>query len=429
MRLSFSGTKMAGLSGLRSIMEDVAASTSGDRAGEWLNLSVGNPALIPEAQEMWRTVLAEALDEDFARASCHYGPSRGSQDLIEAVVGYSRRAYGWRLGPENIVVGPGSQMVCFAAAALFAGPGEHGPRRIVLPMVPDYTGYQGLCMHEDGIAGVPPRIRREGAHRFRYALDTDSLRTREDIGMLLISSPGNPTGRAMDRADLDALVQVAEEQRVPLLVDHAYGAPFPRIAGVHTEPVLHDSVVNCFSASKAGLPGERIGFAIGAPKYIDAMAAFMSNSVLHAPQLSQAALARALRDGRLDRVATKAITPYYRRTRQFVEELLSEVMPVDVDWRLHESAGGMFCWLWVDHPWFDDLELYTRLKSRNVFVVPGRHFFVDPLSADGPGPHATRCFRLSLSAEDKVLVEGVQRLADVLVEMRDEGESPHCVER
>lgn len=423
MRLSLSGTKMAGLSGLRSIMEDVAASTSGDSAGEWLNLSVGNPAPIPEVQAMWRSVLAEALEQDFTRASCAYGPSRGSQDLIEAIADYFHRTYGWQLGPENIVVGPGSQMVCFAAAALFAGPGEHGPRRIVLPMVPDYTGYQGLCMHEDGIAGVPPLVRPEGAHHFRYALDLDALRRREDIGMLLISSPGNPTGRAMDRAELDALTALAEEREVPLFVDHAYGAPFPRIAQVHTEPVMHDNVVNCFSASKAGLPGERVGFAIGAPAYMDALAAFMSNSVLHAPQLSQAALARILRGGELDRVTAQTITPYYREKWGYVEELLTGAIPADMNWRLHTGGGGMFCWVWVDHPWFDDLVLYERLKSRHVFVVPGRHFFVDPLSTPGLGSHATRCFRLSLSADEKVLVEGVHRLAAVLTEMRAEAMS------
>ncbi|MBJ6641298.1 valine--pyruvate transaminase [Streptomyces sp. DHE7-1] len=419
MRLSLSGTKMAGLSGLRSIMEDVAASTAGASADGWLNLSVGNPAPIPMVRDMWRAALTESIAEDFDEAGCRYGPSRGSHALVESVADYFHRTYGWRLGPENIVVGPGSQMVCFAAAALFAGPGVHGERRIVLPMVPDYTGYQGLCMNDDGIAGVAPLIHREEDHRFRYALDIEALRRREDIGTMLISSPGNPTGRALSRPDLEALTALAAEREVPLLVDHAYGAPFPRIAEVRTEPVLHDSVVNCFSASKAGLPGERVGFAIGHPRYMAPLAAFMSNSVLHAPQLAQHALARVLADGRLDETTRDAITPYYREKKRFVAELLDEVLPADVDWRMHSGDGGMFCWLWVDHPWFDDTTLYERLKERSVFVVPGRHFFVEPRLTPGLADHATRCFRLSLSANEKVITEGVHRLADVLCEMRD----------
>lgn len=254
MQLSHSGAKMAGVSGLRSIMDDVAASTAGVSADDWLNLSVGNPAPIPAAREMWQAALAESLAEDFSRAGCHYGPSRGSQVLVEAIAGYFNRTYGWELGPENIVVGPGSQMVCFAAASLFAGPGPLGDRRVVLPMVPDYTGYQGLCMHDGGIVGIAPLIQREGSHRFRYALDLDALHRQSDIGMLLVSSPGNPTGRALERSDVDALTALAVERDVPLFIDHAYGSPFPQIAEVHTEPMLHRQVVHCFSASKRASP-------------------------------------------------------------------------------------------------------------------------------------------------------------------------------
>ncbi|KUH37674.1 MULTISPECIES: valine--pyruvate transaminase [Streptomyces] len=418
MQLSTIGTKMAGLSGLRSIMEDVAACTAGESAGEWLNLSVGNPALVPEARDMWRTALAEVLEEDFGGTSGSYGPSRGSHVLVEAIASYFHRTYGWRLGPENIAVGPGSQMVCFAAAALFAGPSAGGTRRVVLPMVPDYTGYQGLCLHEGGIAGVPPRVEREGDHRFRYALDTEALSRRTDIGMMLVSSPGNPTGRALDPVELRALTDLAAERDVPLFLDQAYGAPFPRIGETHGEPVLDDNVVHCFSASKAGLPGERIGFAVGAPRHIAPLASFMSNSVLHAPKLAQAALARVLADGRLDGVVREAITPHYQEKRRFAEKLLAERMPSDVDWRLHSGEGGMFCWLWVDHDWFDDVALYTRLKEHRVFVVPGRHFFVDPLETPGLTPHATRCFRLSLSADEATLTEGIVRLAHVLTTLR-----------
>ncbi|WOI61859.1 valine--pyruvate transaminase [Streptomyces fradiae] len=418
MHLSTIGIKMAGLSGLRSIMEDVAACTAGESAADWLNLSVGNPALIPEARDMWRTALAEALAEDFGGTSGSYGPSRGSHVLVEAIASYFHRTYGWRLGPENIAVGPGSQMVCFAAAALHAGPSAAGTRRVVLPMVPDYTGYQGLCLHEDGVAGVPPRLEREGDHRFRYALDLDALNRRTDIGMMLVSSPGNPTGRALDPAELRALTALAAERDVPLFLDQAYGAPFPRIGETRGEPALDENVVHCFSASKAGLPGERIGFAVGAPRHIAPLASFMSNSVLHAPRLAQAALARVLADGRLDDVVHNAITPHYREKRLLAEKLLAERMPSDVDWRLHSGEGGMFCWLWVDHDWFDDVTLYRELKERRVFVVPGRHFFVDPLGTPGPGPHATRCFRLSLSADEATLAEGVTRLARALTALR-----------
>src|ERR1700721_999153 len=76
MTRSLIGDKMASMSGLRSIMEDIATSTAGSDTGEWLNLSIGNPASIPEVTQAWQELTEEALAKSFGEASCNYGPSR-----------------------------------------------------------------------------------------------------------------------------------------------------------------------------------------------------------------------------------------------------------------------------------------------------------------------------------------------------------------
>ncbi|MFI8461881.1 valine--pyruvate transaminase [Kitasatospora sp. NPDC085464] len=411
MALSLIGSKMATLSGLRSIMEDIAVSTASGPA-DWLNLGIGNPASIPDAIAEWRSLTEEALTEDFASASCQYGPSRGSAALVDAITDYFNTRYGWSLTPRNVAVGPGSQMLCFTAAALFAGPGPAGTggTKVVLPMSPDYTGYQGLCLHPGGVVGVPATPVPEGSHRFRYAFDFEALEAQPDTGMLLLSSPGNPTGRAVDAAELDALVDLARRRDVPLLLDHAYGEPFPRIAPTLTPPPFDDHVINCFTLSKAGLPGERIAFAIGAERWITPMVSFLANSALHAPQLQQSVVARALASGRLDRLISHTVSPFYQERRRLAEKLFEEVMPESVPWRLHAGDGGMFCWFWIDDDRFDDMALYERLKQDKVFIVPGRHFF-----PDGPAdPHRTRCFRVSLSPAQDTLTEGITRIAKAI---------------
>src|ERR1700728_1749746 len=95
MRRSLIGDKMASLSGLRSIMEDIATSTAGSDAGDWLNLSIGNPAPIHEVVAMGRAQTRQAVDNGFAEASCQYGPSRGAPALVDGIAGYFRRHYGW----------------------------------------------------------------------------------------------------------------------------------------------------------------------------------------------------------------------------------------------------------------------------------------------------------------------------------------------
>jgi valine--pyruvate aminotransferase len=406
---------MTALSGLRSIMEDVAVSEPDGSGNPWLNLGIGNPAVIPEAVATWQALTREALESNFTEVSCRYGPSRGTRRLVKAIVAYFSKKYGWDMAAENVVVGPGSQMLCFIAAALFAGPGEAGATRIVLPAIPDYAGYQGLCMEAGGLVGVAPKIKLADGREFVYSIDHQALSDVRNIGLMLLSSPCNPTGRCVDAADMEVLTDVAVRCDSPALIDHAYGAPFPRIVETLTPPVWHENVINCFSVSKAGLPGERIGFAIGPSRYIGPMVSFIANTALHAPQLTQDVLASILERGYVDELASTVIRPYYLARRQAAEKLLAESMPESVEWRIHTSQGGMFCWLWINEPWFDDVQFYQLLKRRRVIIVPGRHFFADPQCL---GRHGTQCFRVSVTLEEPVLREGIGRIGEALAELR-----------
>ncbi|WP_255950797.1 aminotransferase class I/II-fold pyridoxal phosphate-dependent enzyme [Streptomyces odontomachi] len=418
MELSPRGTKMGGLSGIRTIMEDIGIAASDSSGGTWLNLSPGNPADISEVTDTWRGLQQEALAARFPEVSGRYGPSRGSEGLVDAIVRYFNRRYGWSITPRNVLVGTGCQMLAFMATTIFTGTYPDGPRHLVLPSVPDYTGYQGLNLEAGGIVGVAPGVEHLEGRLFRYTFDLEAVRRQPSMGMMLLSSPGNPTGRSIEPDALAGLIQIAEERDVPLFIDHAYGDPFPSVAQDLVEPPLHPNVINGFTLSKAGLPGERIGFVIGPEEAVDVLVSFTANSHLHAPQLIQATVERALNTGVIDTLTTEVVKPYYRRKRLVAEKLLHEILPDSVDWRLHSTEGGMFCWLWIDHDWFDDLEMYEALKRKKVFVVPGRHFFVPPFDSPFLAEHATRCMRLSLSPDESVLAEGIRRFAEALEEMR-----------
>jgi valine--pyruvate aminotransferase len=415
---------MASPSGLRNIMEDIAAAAAASPGDRWLNLGIGNPAFIPAVAETWQRLASQALAAEFREVSCRYGPSRGSQELVDAVVRYFGDHFDWDIGPRNVVVGPGSQMLCFIAAALFTGAGTPRPANLVLPMVPDYTGYQGLCLDSDRIAGLEATLHRGPDRSFGYQFDFDALRERIDSGLLMHSSPSNPTGRSLTATELDRLIDIAASRDVPLLIDNAYGEPFPGIGEGSLPPRLHDNVINCFTLSKAGLPGERIGFAVGPERYVEPMVSFMANSALHAPQLMQTTVAMALSSGAMDELVSTAIRPFYRQRRKVVEKMLFDVLPPGVRWRLHASQGGMFCWLWVDETWFDDLAFYQALKRERVFVVPGRHFFTDPVDGGGLGPHVRQCIRVSISAELAALTDGISRMARALEAMSEGSLAP-----
>jgi valine--pyruvate aminotransferase len=417
MKVSERGRRLTGKSGIRSIMDDIAL--AGSAGGRWLNLSPGNPARIPEVVEIWRRLFREAAESpEFAETACRYGPSRGTDALVEEIVRYFNARYGWSIGAENVVVGPGAQMLAFAAATLYTGPGPAGFRPLVLPSMPDYPGYQGIALDGAGIVGSVPRVDLEGERRFRYRLDPAAVREHRDMGMMLVSSPANPTGRALTAAESAELAEIAEEFDVPLVVDHAYGQPFPAISEDPAAPTPHPNVIHLFTFSKAGLPGERLGFAIGSAEPIAAMVSVLANVCLHASQTVQAAAARALAGGEIDILTEKSLGPHYLAKRQLAERALDGLLPERLRWRLHSGAGGMFCWLWIDEPWFDDLAAYEEAKRHRLFVVPGRHFFALPPDSAFAAAHGTRCLRLSLSAEEHEIVEGIERVADVLRGLR-----------
>lgn len=349
--------------------------------------------------------------------SCRYGPSRGLPRLVSAIASYFNRHYGWDIGPQNVVVGPGSQLLCFMAAAMFTGPGHGRDARLVLPMTPDYTGYQGLSMAVGAVSGVDPLLVAEGERAFRYDLDLAAVRERTDAGMLLLSSPSNPAGRCLSTAERDGLIEVAGDLGVPLMIDHAYGYPFPGITEVPAAPVWHDHVINSFSLSKAGLPGERLGFVIAPERYATPLVSFVANSTLHAPQLVQTTVARALEEDAIDAVVAASITPFYAERRKYLESLLASALPSGIAWRIHASEGGMFTWLWVDEDWFEDIRLYQLLKERGVFIVPGRHFFTDPERDRPLGRHLRQCVRISMTPDPEDLTTGVALIAEALADM------------
>lgn len=204
------------------------------------------------------------------------------------------------------------------------------------------------------------------------------------------------------------------------MVDNAYGSPFPQVAP-SPSPVLDDSTLHLFTVSKAGLPGVRLGFAVGPRRFVDPIVGFLSNAALHAPALPQDVLAEMLASGRLDQLVADHIRPHYRdRWVTFQRMVAAHLGPV-VEHEIHDG-GGMFAWIRFPGGDIDDIQLYERLKTRGLFTVPGRFFF----TPDPAGPaHRKQCLRLSIgSAEDTTLDRALDLLAKVVQDLRDRRRSP-----
>ena len=408
------GDQMSRLTGVRAIMKDIIETLRAGAGQEFINLSAGNPVILPEVEQLWRDCTAELLaSSEYGEVVCRYGSSQGYQPLIEAVIQDFNQRYGLQLGDRNILITPGSQSLYFYAANALGGYTTDGKlKQIVLPLSPDYTGYGGVSLVPEALLAYKPTLEIDApAHRFKYRPDFNQLQINEQTGCVLFSRPCNPTGNVLSDDEVQKLAALAASYNVPVLIDSAYGPPFPALNFTEMTPVFGENVVHCMSLSKAGLPGERIGIALGSEPIIQILESFQTNLCIHSSRYGQAIAARAIASGALAEIATQVIRPYYQNKFTVVETTLDQAMPKDLPWFLHRGEGAIFAWLWLQDLPITDWELYQQLKQVGVIVVPGSSFFPG-LREDWS--HTQQCLRISLTATDQEIVTGMQRLAAVV---------------
>src|SRR4029079_6953927 len=98
-----------------------------------------------------------------------------------------------------------------------------------------------------------------------------------------VPRPPNLSGNVLTTPELERRDLLAQRHRVPLIVDAAYGKPFPGIEFTDSTAFWNDNVVLCLSLSKLGLPGVRTGVVVAHESIIEAITAFNATAALAPP--------------------------------------------------------------------------------------------------------------------------------------------------
>ncbi len=408
MEFSRFGRKFTQESGILQLMADLG---EGLAAGEdALMLGGGNPATIPQVQERLAQEMARILEQPsrFRQMVGDYSSPQGHDGFREALARLLHREYGWPITPEHIALTNGSQTAFFFLFNLFAGEFPDGShRKILLPLAPEYIGYADAGVDEDIFVANRPEIEFLGQHTFKYHVDFQRLSITPEIGAICVSRPTNPTGNVLSQDEVARLADLAAQHRIPLLLDNAYGVPFPAITFVDAAPIWTEQTVLCMSLSKLGLPAARTGIVIGPKAVIQAVYAL--NAVVSlAPGSMGAALVQGLvESGEILSLSQEVIRPFYqRKSRQAIQWLEEELG--DLPFYVHSSEGAFFLWLWFQDMPITSGELYRRLKEQGVIIVPGHYFF--PGLAE-EWRHKQECIRLNFAQEERVVRRGIQIIA------------------
>jgi valine--pyruvate aminotransferase len=404
------GRRMASHSGIVELMDDLGKAMAGHE--EMLMLGGGNPAGIPRMQEIWHQDMDAMLQdrERFDRILCHYDVPQGSPRFLAAVARLFRDHYGWDIGPQNVAVTNSSQNAYFMLLNMLAGEFEDGThKKILLPLAPEYIGYADQGLSDDFFVACKPIIKEIGDHEFKYHVDFDNLTLGDDIGAVCVSRPTNPTGNVLTDEEVLRLSAMTKARGIPLLIDNAYGAPFPNIIFGDVAPFWDEHVILTLSLSKLGLPGTRTGIVIASEKVIAAVASANAIISLASGNIGQALVVSHMESGRILEFSQDIVRPFYEERLHRALDWVGECFDQSLPWRLHTCEGALFLWLWCRDMPIDSRVFYERLKSRGVLVVPGCYFFYG-LSDDWPHQH--ECIRINYSQPEPVVREGLRIIAE-----------------
>ncbi len=416
MEFSDFGKRFAGEIGIGELMDDLGDALVSDPAP--LMLGGGNPAHVAEVQTLFRSRMEDILSSagEFERVIGNYDTPQGAKAFVGALADLFRAEFGWKIGPENIALTNGSQNAFFSLFNLFAGKFDGGQlKQVLLPLAPEYIGYSEVGLEPDFFRANRPEIELLDDRLFKYRVDFERLKMDNSIGAVCFSRPTNPTGNVVTDEEVSRLRQLANSQGVPLIIDNAYGTPFPNIIFSEAHPVWDENIVLCLSLSKFGLPTLRTGIVIAKEETIRVVSRMTSVLSLAPGSLGPALALDLVKSGEITRVSNDVVKPFYQqKSARAVAQLRREIRD-EIPMRIHKPEGALFLWLWFEGLPISSLELYQRLKKKGVLVVSGHYFF--PGMEQDDWAHKEQCIRVTYAQDDQVVEKGITIIAEEIREI------------
>ena len=411
MKFSKFASRFSSQSGIVQLIDDLGNAMAGNT--DVLMLGGGNPSHIPGVQQYFRDSLHRLIDNPalFSHAIGNYELPQGNQRFINAIVEMMNKQYQWGIKAENVALTIGSQSAFFFLFNMLAGENEAGVHnQILLPMTPEYIGYSDVGLSDNMFYSYRPLIQKLDDHFFKYHVNFDEMVIRNNTAAMCVSRPTNPTGNVLSDEEVARLLSLAETHDIPLIIDNAYGEPFPNIIFTDTSPVWNKNIIYCMSLSKVGLPGTRTGIVIADEAVINLIRNM--NAVINLATANFGAMIATdlVHSGEIIRLSKLLIKPFYKEKVTHAVEVLKREL-AGMDYYIHKPEGALFLWLWLPSLPISSDELYERLKAKGVIVISGSHFFP---GLDEDWIHKHQCLRITYSMDNNVVEQGIKLIAEEL---------------
>jgi aspartate aminotransferase len=322
----------------------------------------------------------------------HYCPAPGLPELREAAADHLTRTRGVTVDPSRVLVAPGAKWFLFFGVLAVAGEGDE----VIYPN-PGYPIYES-AINWSGAKAVPLPITEETGFAFTASDLAERLTPR--TRMVVLNSPANPTGGALDRALNAEIAEILADHDCWILSDEIYSELL--YEGVHDSITAHgllDRTILLDGFSKTyAMTGWRLGYAAVPPALIEPLSRFLINSVACTAPAVQLAGVAAL-TGPHDAIDAM-VAEFVRRRELLVEGLnrlpgVSCVMP----------RGAFYAFPNVTATGIDERTLATRmLDEAGVAVLAGTDF----------GEYGAGHIRLSYANSLEHLQEALEHMSGLL---------------
>jgi len=328
-----------------------------------------------------------ALEAGFTK----YTPSSGLPELRQAISEKFAADNQLEYRASQIIVSNGAKHSCYNALLATCEPGDE----VIIPS-PYWVSYPDMVR----LAGAEPVIvqtsERKGwkmtAAEFENAM---TPRTK----MVIINSPGNPSGAVYSREEMEAIVEVAAEEDIYILSDEIYeklvydGVKHVSIASLSKQAYDLTITVNGFSKSYA-MTGWRLGY-LGAPEAIaKAVDSIQSHSTSNACSFAQKGAIAALRG---DQQPLSDMHDEFDMRRNYMFDRISKIPNITAV----KPQGAFYVLVNISQLGLTSQNFADRLLSKaNVAVIPGAAFGDD------------RTIRLSYATSIDVIKKGLDRFQD-----------------
>ena len=343
-------------------------------ANGMVDLSVGSPV------DPTPKIIQDAIRDSTNAPG--YPSTGGSLEFRTAVAEWFGRRRGVELTADQVMPTIGSkEFISFLPLMLGLGKGDV----VVQPSVA-YTAYvvgAALCGAE-------------------IISEDDPAKWPENTKLIWINSPGNPDGRVLDVAEMQAAVVRARELGAVLASDECYAelgwgqwaeTRIPSVLDPRVCEGSYENLLAIYSLSKqSNLAGYRAAFAAGPEALIKGLVNIRMHSGLIMPAPVQKAVIAALGDEEHVSVEREI----YRNRREVLLEAVKAY-----GFEIAESQAGLYLWATLGE---DCWVTVKRMADLGILVVPGEFY-----EAGG-----SKYVRFSITATDEKISEGAARLTNAL---------------